>query len=202
MRTVSFPVYTFDEIRTYQYEAIPNKAIEMAARQAIVRRMIENGAFNSMLRAIAADWLTNEGWTDLAELRWEDNGPDPDALQFSIFDGEDSRGNGRHRDFVVWTSTRPWTFLATELTVHTKIVGVWEPQMDISVADATGIIPRGQLDPNVARGAREMVWGHAARLVDRLHLAGHEAEEDVDYLSDYATQQGMEFRADGSVYVE
>ena len=187
------PLFTFEQLSGEPRDS---------AKQEIVRQLIANGKFTAMLRAIAADWLTNEGWTDLAELRWEDNGPDPDRLQFSIFDGEDSRRAGRDKDFVVWTSTRPWTFLATELTVHTKIVGVWEPLMDIHVADANGIIPSDQLDPNVAKGAREMVWGHAAQLVDRLHLAGHETEEDAEYLADYATQESMEFTAAGKLWTE
>lgn len=187
-------VYTFDEL---EGEA------EATARVEIVNALRANGQFRSMVYAVAADWLSNEGWTDLAELRWEDNGPDPDRLQFSIDESETVlRGKGSNRDFVVWSSTRLWTFLATELTIHTQIVGHWEPGMEIKVADAEGIIPQANLDPNVKNGAVLAVRDAEARLLNVLRMAGHDAEADTEYLADYATQQSFEFTADGKLYTE
>lgn len=193
-RQVAITVYSFDEL---------SGDAKATAGQAIVKAMQANGHFRGMLHAIAADWLTNEGWTGLADLRWEDNA-DPTLLQFSISEDEtDIRGKGRNRDFVVWTSTRPMRYqrVGQMIRVETKIYGAWEPGMDVRLnPDDTA----GWSQDHRARAmteARAMVGDHRVRLLDVLRTAGHDAEADTEFLADYATQQSMDFTADGKVYV-
>jgi hypothetical protein len=182
MRTI---VTTTD---VYPYDELSDKAKE-TARENLVRELAEMGIVTGMLREVAADFLTNLGWTDLDELRFEDNGPDLNKLQFSI-----SHSQG---DFVAWGSTVPWKFLATEFTIRTYMNR--NGNMDVRLFDADGDVTDELVD-EVIHGAYEFVKETQAALLSLMHKTDLDLSDDGEYLSDFSVANDIEFTEDGAIY--
>lgn len=182
MRTVTRTAYKYDEL--------PDDAAKEKARQAIYEMLSHAGSVTDILRETAADWLTNEGWTGLAELR-DGDGPDLDKMQFSISHSQS--------DFVAWASTRPvggWTDGEVMVTTRMRHYGGGFMHMDVYVTDDSG---EEIANPVIERRAKDMVYGHRSKVLSLMHTTDLDLSDNEDFLAEYADNAEMEFWADGSV---
>lgn len=182
-------VYEFTEL-----EGTPKET----ARAALTGILSDHEIITNDMRTTAADWLTNEGWTDLAELRWEENGPDLEKLQFSI-----SFSQG---DFVAWSSTRPYDVDGEEITVKTTMrhIGAGTVVMDVNVVDDDGESTYDGSDKadRIEAKANEMVDSHRAKVLSLLHdtdLAYIDGSRD-EYLAEFAEANEIVFTANGEIF--
>jgi hypothetical protein len=174
----------------YPYEELSDKAKEKA-REELYSELCEIGSVTELLRGTAADWLTNEGWTDLDPGEFVD-GPDLEKLQFSICH---SQG-----DFVAWASTRPWDYNGTEYTVLTTMrhTGGGYETMDVNVETDADVDPADLTE--IQARAEEMVSVSRHTLLALLHETDLDLTDDEEYLSEFAEANEIEFTVTGSIH--
>lgn len=183
-----YKVYTFDEL---------SPQAQQNARDHMYDQLSEMGIITNDMRTLAADWLTNEGWTDLAELRWDENGPDLSKMQFQV-----SHSQG---DFVAWASTRPWDHNGTEIIVKTTMVhrGGGSVFMEVDIVDDEGdsIYDGSDLHDQMERKAKEMVYEHSQKVLQLVSSYDLDFTDEAnnDYFQDYAQANRIEFTEAGAI---
>lgn len=180
----------------YRFSELDGKARDQA-RQWMTEAMSDS--ITEDIRTAAADFLTNEGWTDLAELRWSDNGPDLERMQFSI-----SHSQG---DFVAWASRRPvggWTGDNQEVFVVTTMrhTGGGYTTMDVETEVPESPKPSAAVLDHIQRLAVDMVNSHRATVLSLLRdadMAYYSGEHD-EWFAETAEANEWEFTASGEIF--